>query len=106
MRGLDLLQRGAVLRRRWNEALEAEEMQQLCHLSSSFGTYRERTGAASIPPHYLQPIPLLHPTTQEILAKLSILAPVLQDQLLDAGYRKARAANIPEPTAEGEWGLE
>lgn len=60
------------------------------------------------PPHYFQPIPLLYPTTQEIL--LSILAPMLQDPPLCASYTKTRAAISPEPIAlfnqhpaEGEW---
>lgn len=44
------------------------------------------------PLHYLQPSPLLP-------KKLTTLAPVLQDQPLCVGYRKARAANIPEPIA-------
>lgn len=48
------------------------------------------------PAHDLQPISLLHPTTQEILATLSVLAPVLQDQLQGAGYRKAQTFQNPQ----------
>lgn len=61
-------------------------------------------------PHYFQPIPLPHPITQETLAKLSSLAPMLQGQPLCPGTERPEQQPFPEPTAlfsshtaEGEW---